>query len=308
MKNKSPSLSAVMFIYNEEKYIAEMLFSIFNQNTTVSKVIIVDDYSTDNTLNIIKEFQKEHDNIEIIKSKQKGKVFAYITGLEKVATEYFFICAGDDYLLPEYVSELLRETQEKNLDFIYARYFITDSELKNPIGLKRKSIYSRAEIIRANRVSGYLFGKSKIIDKILPLPTAVSFEDWITSLKLADRYFEVNLSEKPLFYYRKHQTSTSEKLKNVGMRSRDINFIKYILSSSTIPLSENDKKTLKIRLQYYQQLTGNYSTLNILRLLFNRNLFAIDKIRLLFLLLPFIKNDNDTQKLLTKLTKFNSLK
>lgn len=304
MKLPEPTITAVMFVYNEEKHIKEMLTSIYEQTTPVTRVVIIDDYSTDNTLAVIQEFEEKHSNIEVYKSKQKGKVFAYVTGLEKVSTDFFFICAGDDYLLPDYVTHLLQETQEKNIDFIYARYYITDAELRNPVELKRKDIYSRSEIIRANRVSGYLFGKSAIINTILPLPTEVSFEDWITSLKLADKYSFVRLSSRPLFYYRKHASSTSETLKNIGMRKRDIQFITFLLGGLVVKLSEKDRHVLRIRLRYLQQLIGNYNFRDILQLLFSSELFAIDKIRLLMLLSPFIKDDNGAQRVLNRLAKF----
>lgn len=307
MRVLKPGITAVMFVYNEEKYISQMLTSIYKQTTPVTKVIIVDDFSTDNTLAIVQEFKNKHSNIEAIKSKQKGKIFAYVTGLEKVTTEYFFICAGDDYLLPEYTSHLLKEINEKRLDFIYARYYITDSLLKHPVELKRKGIYTRSEIIRANRVSGYLFGKSIIIDIVLPLPTEVSFEDWITSLKLADRYSVVNLSSQPLFYYRKHQSSTSETLKNTGMRRRDIEFITFLLNNNSTPvieLTKKDRQVLQTRLNYHQQLIGNYNLKDICKLLISDKLFAIDKIRLIMLLSPFIDDDNGAQKVINKLARF----
>lgn len=304
MKLLEPTITAVMFVYNEEKHIREMLTSIYEQTTPVTTVIIVDDFSTDNTLGIVSEFNETHSNIEVYKSKQKGKVFAYVTGLERVTTDYFFICAGDDYLLPDYITHLLREIKKKNIDFIYARYYITDYQLKNPIELKRKGLYTRSEIIRANRVSGSLFGKKSIISTILPLPTEVSFEDWITSLKLVDRFLSVNLSSKPLVYYRKHQSSTSERLKNVGMRKRDIQFIMLLLNGAVIELTEKDRHVLQIRLRYLQQLIGNYNFRDILKLLFSSELFAIDKIRLLMLLSPFIKDDNGAQRVFNRLAKF----
>lgn len=304
MEYVETAVTAVMFVYNEEKYVGEMLSSIYNQKIPVAKVIVVDDYSTDRTLKIVQEYQDKYTNIDIYKSKQKGKVFAYVTGLEQVKTEYFFICAGDDYLLPNYVSHLLNEINEKSLDFIYARYFITDENLRNPIENKRKNVYIRSEILKANRVSGYLFGKKSIIDIILPLPTDVSFEDWITSLKLADKYATVNLSSIPLFYYRKHQSSTSEKLKNVGMRKRDVQFITFLLSSRTIELSEEDIDALNTRLRYCQQLAGDTSLKEVLHLLFNKDLFFIDRIRLILLLSPFIKDDNGVQKVINRLARF----
>lgn len=307
MNNPPPTITAVMFVYNEERYIEQMLTSINNQILAVSKIIIIDDYSTDRTLEIVGNFQQKNSNIEVFKSKKKGKVFAYVTGLEKVATDYFFICAGDDFLLPDYTVGLYSEMEKKKLHFIYARYFTTDSQLQHPIEVKRKKVYKRNEIIRANRVSGYLFGRKEIIKHILPIPTEVSFEDWVTSLKLANHYNQVHLSEKPLFYYRKHESSTSEKLRNVGMRKRDIKFINFILNEDSI-ITENDKKILEIRLRFYKQLIGEYSFFEIIKLLFNSNLFAIDKIRLLILLAPFINNDDDSQRLILKVAKIISLK
>lgn len=304
MEYVAPAVTAVMFVYNEEKYIGEMLSSIYNQTIPVTKIIVVDDYSTDETLKIVQEYQGRYGNIDIYKSTQKGKVFAYVTGLEHVETDYFFICAGDDYLLPNYVSYLLNEISDKELDFIYARYFITDENLKRPIENKRKSVYTRSEILKANRVSGYLFGKKSIINTILPLPTNVSFEDWITSLKLADKYLTVRLSAIPLFYYRKHNSSTSEKLKNVGMRKRDVQFITFLLSNRVIELSEKDIHVLNIRLRYCQQLTGNTSPREIVHLLMHKELFYIDRIRLILLLSPFIKDDNAVQKVINKLARF----
>ena len=58
-------ISVVMATYNGERFIREQLLSIFNQTMSVDEIIICDDNSRDNTVQIIKDIQKEYKNIDI---------------------------------------------------------------------------------------------------------------------------------------------------------------------------------------------------------------------------------------------------
>jgi glycosyltransferase involved in cell wall biosynthesis len=297
-------ISAVMFVYNEEKYISQMLDSILNQNLSVSEIIIIDDFSNDNTKSIINKYSSKHPQISYYLNDHKGKIFAYQKGLSLVKTNYFFVCAGDDVLLPHFTVKMYELLKSENVHFAYARYFMVDENLANPIQVKRADTYKFNDILKSNRVSGYLFGKKDVIDVILPINTKFSFEDWISVLKLTFKYGQVNLSKEPLFYYRKHEKSTTQQLKNVGVRKRDLSFIELIFTENIIPLSNDVIRILEHRKLYLEQLTGFFSFVNSAKLLFSKNLFFIDKIRLLLLFLPFVKNDNDVQEILNRILKF----
>ena len=57
------TVSAVLFCYNEEKYIGRSIQSLLDQTHPIQKIIIVDDYSTDNTIGIIEKYAKQDKRI-----------------------------------------------------------------------------------------------------------------------------------------------------------------------------------------------------------------------------------------------------
>ncbi len=100
-KNK---LVILMPLYNREEYIAKALNSIFMQKVDFDyKVIIIDDCSTDKSLEIAKVYQEKHNNIDIIENKENLKLLKTIfKGYEKLENaEYFCVLDPDDYWVYE---------------------------------------------------------------------------------------------------------------------------------------------------------------------------------------------------------------
>ena len=67
---RKPKVSVIMPNYNWEKYIAEAIESILNQSFTDFEFIIIDDWSTDNSSDIIQEYAKKDKRIIFIKNKK----------------------------------------------------------------------------------------------------------------------------------------------------------------------------------------------------------------------------------------------
>ena len=198
------TISAIVFIFNEEQYISQMIDSIVNQSVKVDKIIIVDDFSTDRTVEVVERYQTEYAEIELIRNSKKGKVYALEAGLQQVSTDLFFVCAGDDVLERNYVQYLYQEMLKKHrIDFCHASFVITDGNL-HEIEVKShpKLYYTSEELLYANYVGGYIFGYRHVIDLILPFPEGLSFEDWFTNLKLSQHYSRFYVSPVPLFKYR----------------------------------------------------------------------------------------------------------
>ena len=64
--NVNPAISLIIPVYNVEKYLRKALTSVVNQSFKDVEVIIVNDGSTDESLNIIKEFEKSYNNFIVI--------------------------------------------------------------------------------------------------------------------------------------------------------------------------------------------------------------------------------------------------
>jgi len=94
----NPKISIVTAVYNGEKYIEQSVNSILGQTFKNFEFIIVDDGSTDSTLEII---QKLNDpRLRIIQQKNKGQTKALITGVEQAQGELIARLDADDYSLP----------------------------------------------------------------------------------------------------------------------------------------------------------------------------------------------------------------
>lgn len=98
------SIAVIMSTYNGERYLVEQLESILNQNLADVElsIIIRDDGSTDNTVSMIKEFQKSHKNIELITGINCGYVQSFLTILSalkhrKQKFNFYALADQDDY-------------------------------------------------------------------------------------------------------------------------------------------------------------------------------------------------------------------
>lgn len=104
-----PLISVVLPVYNVEKYIRECLQSIFDQTIQDFEIIIIDDCSTDNTLNEINFFKDNRIKI-MKKSQNKGLIDSLNQGLITARGKYVARMDGDDVCLPKRF--------EKQLDFL----------------------------------------------------------------------------------------------------------------------------------------------------------------------------------------------
>jgi glycosyltransferase involved in cell wall biosynthesis len=114
-------LSIIIPFYNVEKYIAECLESVYQQDIPESdyEVICVNDYSPDNSRQIVLDFQQHHNNLQLIEhTTNKMQGGARNTGLRAAQGEYVWFLDSDDYIQPNCVGRLLKIIAENDLDFL----------------------------------------------------------------------------------------------------------------------------------------------------------------------------------------------
>ena len=93
-------LSIIIATFNSSKNISKCLNSIINQNFLVCEIVIKDNLSSDNTIEIIKDiFQKNKiNNYKLIISEDKSVYEAWNTALEKTVGDYIMFLGSDDFL------------------------------------------------------------------------------------------------------------------------------------------------------------------------------------------------------------------
>ena len=84
-------ISVAMTTFNGEKYIEKQIESILNQSLSVDEIIICDDGSTDNTIELMKKY-----NVQIIQNKKNlGYKLNFKKAMEKCKGDYIFLCDQD---------------------------------------------------------------------------------------------------------------------------------------------------------------------------------------------------------------------
>ena len=113
-----PKISVIIPVYNTEKYVEKCLESLAKQEMKDFEVIIVNDGSTDNSENVIKNYmQSSKLNIKYLEKENGGLASARNYGFEKASGKYISFLDSDDYLDKNLFSELEKYI-DKDIDLI----------------------------------------------------------------------------------------------------------------------------------------------------------------------------------------------
>ena len=113
-----PNISVILPIYNASSCIEETLNYILSQTFTDYEVICVDDGSTDNTLEVLKEYEKKDNRIKVISQSNGGAGKARNTGLDNSTGDYLAFLDADDLYDPDMLSKAYSKAIEGNADLV----------------------------------------------------------------------------------------------------------------------------------------------------------------------------------------------
>lgn len=120
-KYTEPKVSIVVPVYNAEKYICRCIDSILNQTYKNFEVILIDDGSTDNSLEILKGYALKDIRLKVLSQKNSGPSSARNTGILIAKGEYLIFIDIDDYIDKDYLAVLYNEIK-KGFDLVFMGY------------------------------------------------------------------------------------------------------------------------------------------------------------------------------------------
>ena len=118
-----PNVSIIMPIYNSADFLHESLGGLLKQTLTDIEIICVNDGSTDNSLDIIKEYAYNDSRIKIINKSNSGYGNTMNLGLKMATGEYIGILEPDDFADTEMFEKLYLTAKKFNVDVVKANYF-----------------------------------------------------------------------------------------------------------------------------------------------------------------------------------------
>lgn len=203
-------ISVCIATYNGEKYIRQQLESILCQLNIDDEIIVSDDQSTDNTVNIIRNIGDTR--IKIIEGPgKKSPTLNFENTLRKAKGDYIFIADQDDVWKPNKVEVCMKWL--KNYDCIISDAEVTDKilnvihpSLYKLLNVKQGRIYNT---IWKNGYTGCcMVFKRNILDASLPFPSDIPMYDiWIGNI--AAYKFNIKFISDKLIYFRRHEDTIS---------------------------------------------------------------------------------------------------
>lgn len=199
-------------MFNSERYISEAIHSVLNQTYTHWELLLIDDYSTDKTIEIAEAFSNKFSNIKLVKNdRNRGAAFSRNKGITEAKGRFIAFLDADDVWKEEKLEKQIKFMTAENCDVCFSSY-----ELINEKGtflnktVKALPMLSYQKLLKSNYI-GNLTGiyHAEILGKITT-PNLRKRQDWLLWLQA------IKTSGKPakslpesLAYYRVRDHSMS---------------------------------------------------------------------------------------------------
>jgi glycosyltransferase involved in cell wall biosynthesis len=161
-----PLVSVVVPVYNVEKYLPKCLDSLLNQTYTHTEVVAVNDGSTDDSLQILREFAYKDKRVKIVDKPNGGLPSARNAGVAAATGEYIWHVDSDDYAEPDSLEKMVAVALRDSSDMVVAGY----KRIPNPeqpedytyVGPRFEHVISGTEalcLMLCNRIGGDVWAK-----------------------------------------------------------------------------------------------------------------------------------------------------
>ena len=196
-------LSLVIPVYNTEKFLEKCLASCLDQNVEMSdyEIVIVDDGTKDNAMDIARRFQNNYSNIRIYSQENAGLSAARNSGFSQATGDYVWFVDSDDWLEPDSVKTVFEKIQN-NPDVICIQAREDGAaEVRNEIP---KSVKNGAEIVMLDGwddhcVPFYVMKKAFLESCNLHFHVGILHEDTEFTPRMLVYAQRVEIVDKPLY-------------------------------------------------------------------------------------------------------------
>jgi glycosyltransferase involved in cell wall biosynthesis len=237
---KGIELSVIIPAYNVEGFIEDCLVSVVGQNVGEVEILIVNDGSTDNTLEICKEFEREYENIRVISQENQGLSGARNTGIRNARGKYISFIDSDDYVDITMFQSMMNILSSQQINIIVCGYKsinelreVVYESLQNTKWSDR--ILNSEEALEAflyREIPEFAWGKiykKELFERYkLLYPIDKNFEDGQVTIELLSKAERVYIMSSHFYYYRRRGGGITKQLNRKNILDRFTQYIKQI--------------------------------------------------------------------------------
>lgn len=203
-------ISVILPVYNGERFLSDAIKSVLNQTYRDFELIVINDCSTDSTLEIISEFALQDSRIKVITNPINKKLPASLNiGHQSATGDYITWTSDDNLYKPNAFETYLHHLQNSMSHIVY-----TDFDLINDNGvvLKRRNLSQPEYLINGNCVGASFLYKREVYESLKEynenLFLVEDYDFWLRALTK----FKFSYAPESLYFYRSHGESLSSQI------------------------------------------------------------------------------------------------
>jgi succinoglycan biosynthesis protein ExoO len=218
-----PKVSIIIPAYNTSKYIARTIESALTQTEQNIEVIVVDDASTDHTVEVVKGFADERLKL-LVNERNRGPSYTRNRGLKEARGEWIGLLDSDDWYAPDRIENLLHVADEENADLIADDMFWIKDGVKSSkrttlskekISLEKPKQIDAVDFIDYNlSITKPLIKRSFLSKNSLNFNEALRYEEdlFLFLMCLLNKANFIIIPEAYYFYRLRHNSLMKERL------------------------------------------------------------------------------------------------
>lgn len=276
-------LSVIVPVYNVSNYLEECLNSILNQKIEDMEIIVVDDGSTDNSLEIAERYEEQYSEVKVIAQKNGGLGNARNTGMKFAKGQYLTFVDSDDIIPQNAYSHMMKKIEVSQSDFVIGnvvRFNSTKtyaSVLHKRVfkeDLTRVNIKTHPELIYDTTAWNKIFRKSFWEKHQFKFPEGMLYEDIPVTIPAHTLAEHVDVVTKVTYKWRSRDSGDSsitqqrEDISNFRDRVKAIEMVRDFFLENNIEsdiINDFDLKNLSmdfpIYMKYMTDVTKDYQNL-----------------------------------------------
>lgn len=266
-------MSIIVPVYNmaADGKLEYCLNSLVNQTISDYEIIAVNDASTDNSLDILRQYESKY--------SEKFKVVTYAVnkrqggakneGLKIAQGEWIGFIDSDDWVTPDYYEKLLNKAEKTGADMVGCDYNLVDSHTMEVGKIVQNNTLDQTGVLDREKHEKLLMRSGSMVIKIykhsvikenhLDFPEGIFYEDNCAGPVWSAYFTHFEKVEEPMYYYYQHQVSTVHYITEAKCRDR--------ITAANLLYEECKKRGLLEK--YYKQIEYRFAELYYVITLFS---------------------------------------
>lgn len=208
-------LSIIVPVYNVEATVGRCLHSLTLQSVPDAEIIIVNDGSTDGSMDICKDFAQGRDNVHLLSQSNQGLGAARNHGVDIANGEWLYFIDSDDELAPDTLAQVLEEGEKSQVDIVEFPYQVVKGGLRDSLVnlIGENGNYDSTTYWLSTMAWRHTYAWNKLfrahLFRTVRWAEGVRFEDSFTLPLLLDQARKIRITDLGVYYYYKNEAGLS---------------------------------------------------------------------------------------------------